>query len=73
MKRVDPKIGERCVLAENAASMEMLLACRLQYRVRCGSEGDVNPIRIGDRVNIRMVQFCILIKRAGVEVGNDVT
>lgn len=72
---VEPKIGERCFIAENAAIIGDVVIgndCSIWYGAVL--RGDVNPIRIGDRVNIQDgAVLHTLYKRSVVEVGNDVS
>ncbi|MPN04588.1 Protein YrdA [bioreactor metagenome] len=69
------KIGERCFIAENAAIIGDVVIgndCSIWYGAVL--RGDVNPIRIGDRVNIQDgAVLHTLYKRSVVEVGNDVS
>lgn len=70
-----PKIGEGCFLAENAAiigDVEIGRDCSIWYGTVL--RGDVNAIRIGDRVNIQDgAVLHTLYKRSVVEIGNDVS
>ena len=70
-----PKFGERCFLAENAAligDVTMGDDCSIWYGTVL--RGDVNPIVIGDRVNIQDGAVVhTLYKRSVVEIGNDVS
>ena len=70
-----PKFGERCFLAENAAligDVTMGDDCSIWYGTVL--RGDVNPIMIGDRVNIQDgAVLHTLYKRSVVEIGNDVS
>jgi carbonic anhydrase/acetyltransferase-like protein (isoleucine patch superfamily) len=72
---IEPKIGERCFIAENAAIIGDVVIgddCSIWY----GSvlRGDVNPIIIGDRVNIQDgAVLHTLHKKSVVEIGNDVS
>lgn len=70
-----PKFGERCFLAENAAligDVKMGDDCSIWYGTVL--RGDVNPIVIGDRVNIQDGAVVhTLYKRSVVEIGNDVS
>ena len=70
-----PIVGRRCFLAENAALIGDVTIgddCSIWY----GSvlRGDVNPIVMGDRVNIQDgAVLHTLYKRSVVEIGNDVS
>lgn len=72
---ITPKIGKNCFVAETAVIIGDVVigdGCSIWY----GSvlRGDVNPIRIGDRVNIQDgAVLHTLYKRSVVEVGNDVS
>ena len=70
-----PKIGKNCFLAENAVligDVEIGDDCSIWYGAVL--RGDVNPIRIGDRLNIQD-GACLhtLHKRSVVEIGDDVS
>ena len=70
-----PKCGKRCFLAENAALIGDVTIgddCSIWYGAVL--RGDVNPIVIGDRVNIQDGAVVhTLYKRSVVEIGNDVS
>lgn len=70
-----PKVGQRCFLAENAALIGDVTIgddCSIWYGTVL--RGDVNPIVIGDRVNIQDgAVLHTLYKRSVVEIGNDVS
>ena len=70
-----PRVGQRCFLAENAALIgEVTIGddCSVWYGAVL--RGDVNPITIGDRVNIQDgAVLHTLYKRSVVEIGNDVS
>ena len=72
---VKPVIGRRCFLAENAAvigDVKMGDDCSIWYSAVL--RGDVNPIIMGDRVNIQDgAVLHTLHKRSVVEIGNDVS
>ncbi|MCL1973401.1 MAG: gamma carbonic anhydrase family protein [Bacteroidetes bacterium] len=72
---ITPTIGTNCFLAETAViigDVEIGSDCSIWYGAVL--RGDVNPIRIGDRVNI---QDCAVLhttyKDSTVEIGNDVS
>ena len=70
-----PKVGQRCFLAENASLIGDVTIgddCSIWYSTVL--RGDVNPIVIGDRVNIQDGAVVhTLYKRSVVEIGNDVS
>ncbi|MDR2584665.1 MAG: gamma carbonic anhydrase family protein [Prevotellaceae bacterium] len=72
---IEPKIGPNCFLAETAViigDVEIGSDCSIWYGAVL--RGDVNPIRIGDRVNIQdNAVLHTTYKSSVVEVGNDVS
>lgn len=72
---VEPKIGRGCFLAENAAIIGDVVIgddCSIWYGTVL--RGDVNPIRIGNRVNIQDgAVLHTLHKKSVVEIGDDVS
>ncbi len=70
-----PKIGRNCFIAENAAiigDVEIGDDCSIWYGAVL--RGDVNPIRLGNRVNIQDgAVLHTLYKRSVVEIGDDVS
>lgn len=70
-----PVIGERCFVAENAALIGDVVIgndCSIWYGAVL--RGDVNPIIIGDRVNIQDgAVLHTTHKLSVVEIGNDVS
>ena len=72
---IRPILGKRCFLAENAAvigDVKMGDDCSIWYSAVL--RGDVNPIILGDRVNIQDgAVLHTLHKRSVVEIGNDVS
>ena len=70
-----PKIGKGCFIAENAAiigDVEIGDDCSIWYGAVL--RGDVNPIRLGNRVNIQDgAVLHTLYKRSVVEIGDDVS
>ena len=72
---IKPKIGERCFIAENAAIIGDVVIgddCSIWYGTVL--RGDVNPIRVGNRVNIQDgAVLHTLHKRSVVEIGDDVS
>ncbi|MCD7970144.1 MAG: gamma carbonic anhydrase family protein [Alistipes sp.] len=72
---VGPRIGERVFLAENASiigDVKIGDDCTVWYNAVI--RGDVNPIEIGDRVNIQDgAVLHTLYKKSVVKIGNDVS
>ena len=72
---VSPRIGPNCFLAETAViigDVEIGADCSIWYGAVL--RGDVNPIRIGNRVNIQDgAVLHTLYKNSVVETGDDVT
>jgi carbonic anhydrase/acetyltransferase-like protein (isoleucine patch superfamily) len=70
-----PKIGKNCFIAENAVIVGDVVIgddCSIWYS--CVLRGDVNPIRVGDRVNIQDgAVLHTLYQRSICEIGNDVS
>ena len=70
-----PKIGANCFIAENAVvvgDVEMGDDCSIWYGAVL--RGDVNSIKIGDRVNIQDgAVLHTLYQRSVCEIGNDVS
>ena len=70
-----PIVGQRCFLAENAALIGDVAIgddCSIWYGTVL--RGDVNPIKIGNRVNIQDgAVLHTLYKRSVVEIGDDVS
>lgn len=70
-----PEVGENCYLAENATivgDVKIGKDCSIWFNAVL--RGDVNPIRIGDRVNIQDGSVLhTLYERSVVEIGNDVS
>ena len=75
LKGITPQIGERCFLAENAAIIGDVIMgddCSIWYGAIL--RGDVNPIRIGNRVNIQDgTVLHTLYQRSVVEIEDDVS
>lgn len=70
-----PKFGKNCYLSENATvvgEVEMGDDCSIWFNAVV--RGDVNYIRIGNRVNVQDGS-CLhtLYKKAAIEIGDDVT
>ena len=72
---ISPKIGKGCFIAENAVIVGDVFIgddCSIWYGAVL--RGDVNPIRIGNRVNIQDgAVLHTLHKKSVVEVGDDVS
>lgn len=72
---IAPKIGKNCFIAENAAIIGDVTIgddCSIWYGAVL--RGDVNPIVIGNRVNIQDgAVLHTLHKRSVVEIGDDVS
>ncbi len=70
-----PKIGKGCFLAETAVivgDVEIGDDCSIWYGAVL--RGDVNPIRVGNRVNIQDgAVLHTLYKKSVVEIGDDVS
>ncbi len=72
---VKPRIGKNCFLAENSVIVGDVVIgddCSIWYGAVL--RGDVNPIILGDRVNIQDgAVLHTLHKKSVVEIGNDVS
>ncbi len=70
-----PKIGQECFLAPNASvigDVEMGDQCSVWFNTVL--RGDVNSIRIGNRVNIQDGSVLhTLYQKSTIEIGNDVS
>ncbi|MBR3734196.1 MAG: gamma carbonic anhydrase family protein [Bacteroidaceae bacterium] len=70
-----PKFGKNCYLSENACvigEVEMGDDCSVWFNAVV--RGDVNYIKIGNRVNIQDGSYLhTLYKKAAIEIGDDVT
>lgn len=70
-----PQIGDDCFLAENATiigDVVMGQGCSVWFNTVL--RGDVNSIRIGDRVNIQDGSVLhTLYQKSTIEIGNDVS
>jgi carbonic anhydrase/acetyltransferase-like protein (isoleucine patch superfamily) len=75
VRDIDPKIGNNCFLAETAVIIgDVVLGddCSVWYGAVL--RGDVNSIKVGDRVNIQDgAVLHTLYERSIVEIGNDVS
>lgn len=72
---ISPKFGSNCYLAENATIIgDVVMGDDCSVWFNTVLRGDVNPIRLGHRVNIQ--DGCVLhtmYKRSVVDIGNNVT
>ena len=70
-----PQIGERCYLAENATIVgDVVMGNDCSMWFNAVLRGDVNTIRIGDRVNIQDGSVLhTLYEKSTVHIGNDVS
>ena len=75
VRGVTPAFGKECYLAENATVVgDVVMGDRCSVWFTAVIRGDVNRIRLGDRVNVQD-GACIhcTYERAATEVGNDVS
>ena len=70
-----PQIGERCYLAENATIVgDVVMGNDCSIWFNAVLRGDVNAIRIGDRVNVQDGSVLhTLYEKSTVHIGNDVS
>ena len=70
-----PKIGEDCYLADNATIIgDVVIGDQCSIWFNAVLRGDVNSIKIGDRVNIQDgTVIHTLYQKSTVEIGNDVS
>ena len=70
-----PQIGENCYLADNATIIgDVVMGKDCSVWFNAVLRGDVNSIRIGDRVNIQDgTVLHTLYEKSTVEIGNDVS
>lgn len=75
LRGLTPKIGRDCFLAENASvigDVEMGDECSIWFNTVL--RGDVNSIRIGNRVNIQDgTVLHTLYQKSTIEIGDDVS
>lgn len=75
LRGIMPKIGKDCFLAENATIVGDVAigdGCSIWFNTVL--RGDVNSIRIGDRVNIQDGSVLhTLYQKSTIEIGNDVS
>jgi carbonic anhydrase/acetyltransferase-like protein (isoleucine patch superfamily) len=70
-----PEIGKECFLAENATIVgDVKIGDFCSFWFNCVVRGDVNSIRIGNKVNVQdgAVLHC-LYKKSTIEIGDNVT
>ena len=70
-----PQIGNDCYLADNATIIgDVIMGKNCSIWFNTVLSGDVNSIRIGDRVNIQDGSVLhTLYEKSTVEIGNDVS
>ncbi len=70
-----PKIGKDCFLADNATVIgDVVIGDECSIWFNTVLRGDVNSIRIGDRVNIQDgTVLHTLYQKSTIEIGNDVS
>lgn len=70
-----PEIGCDCFLAENATVVgDVVMGSECSVWFNTVIRGDVNSIRIGNRVNIQDGSVLhTLYKKSTIEIGNDVS
>ena len=70
-----PKFGKNCYLAENATVIgDVIMGDDCSIWFQAVVRGDVNSIKIGNRVNIQDgVVLHTLYKKSMIEIGNDVS
>lgn len=75
LRGIDPVIGKDTFLAENATVVgDVVLGEECSVWFNTVLRGDVNSIRIGDRVNIQDGSVLhTLFKKSTIEIGNDVS
>ncbi len=75
LRGIDPVIGENTFLAENATVIgDVVIGRDCSIWFGAVLRGDVNSIRIGDRVNIQDgAVIHTLYQRSVTEIGNDVS
>ena len=69
-----PKIGENCYLAENAAIIgDVVMGDDCSIWFNAVLRGDVNSIRIGNRVNIQDGTVIHTLSKICLVIGNNVS
>ncbi len=75
LRGIDPKIGRDCFLAENATIIgDVIMGDECSVWFNTVLRGDVNSIRIGNRVNIQDGSVLhTLYQKSTIEIGDDVS
>lgn len=75
LRGITPQIGKDTFLAENASVIgDVVMGQECSVWFNTVLRGDVNSIRIGDRVNIQDGSVLhTLFKKSTIEIGNDVS
>lgn len=75
LRSITPQIGKDCFLADNATIIgDVVMGDECSVWFNTVLRGDVNSIRIGDRVNIQDgTVLHTLYQKSTIEIGNDVS
>ncbi|MCC8070759.1 MAG: gamma carbonic anhydrase family protein [Bacteroidales bacterium] len=75
LRGIEPKIGRDCFLAENATIIgDVVIGDECSVWFNTVLRGDVNSIRIGNRVNIQDGSVLhTLYQKSTIEIGDDVS
>lgn len=75
LRGITPQIGEGCFLAENATVIgDVVMGSECSIWFNTVLRGDVNSIRIGNRVNIQDgTVLHTLYQKSTIEIGDDVS
>lgn len=75
LRGIEPKIGKDCFLADNATIVgDVVIGDECSIWFNTVLRGDVNSIRIGNRVNIQDGSVLhTLFQKSKCEIGNDVS
>ena len=75
VRGLTPRIGDDCYLADNATIIgDVVMGNNCSIWFNAVLRGDVNSIRIGDRVNIQDGSVLhTLYQKSTIEIGNDVS
>lgn len=75
LRDITPQIGKDCFLADNATIIgDVVMGDECSVWFNTVLRGDVNSIRIGDRVNIQDgTVLHTLYQKSTIEIGNDVS
>lgn len=75
LRGITPQIGKDCFLADNATIVgDVVMGDECSVWFNTVLRGDVNSIRIGDRVNIQDgTVLHTLYQKSTIEIGNDVS